>query len=244
MPLIEHNRPCHLCSDRQIFAFDAIRISSRAQMLKSHGRAYTPHMSRELEYRIALIIIAAAHLAVSQRQLRHAGAGKSAVGPRAEGLLLAVGTGSAILMFSVSVAVRLANPDWLPWMELPLSSAFRWLGVPTMIMGATLHVWGARHLARNLTITIDTVEGHTLVTTGPFRWMRHPLYTGGMVESVGVCLLLASGIVAAGALTFWLLIIIRTAREETQLQKVFGEDYVRYADRVGRFLPRSIRPSI
>jgi len=190
------------------------------------------------------MVIAAMHLAVSQRQLRHAGAGKSAVGPRAEGLLLAVGTGLAILIFSMSVAVRLANPDWLPWMELPLSSAFRWLGVPTMIMGAALHVWGARHLGRNLTITIDTVEDHTLVTTGPFRWLRHPLYTGGMVESVGVCLLLASGIVAAGALTFWLLIIIRTAREETVLRKVFGEDYVRYADRVGRFLPRSIRPPI
>lgn len=201
-------------------------------------------MSRDLEYRIALVAIASIHLAISQRQLRHAGAGESALGPRAEGAWLAAGTGMAILMFGVSVVARLANPDWLPWMELPLSSAFRWLGVPTMILGATLHVWGARHLGRNLTVTIGTIQGHTLVTTGPFRWLRHPLYTGGMVESIGVCLLLASGIVTIGAFTFWLLIIIRTPREEALLRKRFGEDYARYAEQVGRFLPRRIRPEI
>ncbi len=190
------------------------------------------------------MVIAAMHLTVSQRQLRHAGAGKSAVGPRAEGRWLAAGTGLCFLIFSASATIRLANPDWLPWLEMPLAPPWRWLGLPIMSMGAALHYWGTKHLGRNLTITISTVQGHTLVTTGPFRWLRHPLYTGGMVESLGVCLLLASGIVAAGALSFWFLVIIRTAREETILQEVFGENYVRYTERVGRFLPKSIRPEI
>ena len=199
-------------------------------------------MSRDLEYRIALIAIAAAHLAISRSQLKDSGAARPALRSRAEGAWLAAGTGVSILIFGVSVAVRLSNPDWIPWLELPMSSALRWLGVPTMILGAALHVWGARHLGRNLTVTIETVQDHALVTTGPFQWLRHPLYTGGMVESIGVCLLLASGIVAAGALSFWLLVIVRTTREEALLREAFGEDYDQYTKRVGRFLPKSIHP--
>lgn len=244
MPLIEHNRPCHLCSVQRVFYSVAASISLGTRMRKALGRVYTLPMSRDIAYRIALILIAAVHLAVSQRQFRRAGTGKSAVAPRAEGVWLAAGTGLTLFLFSASATLRLAHPDWLPWLEMPLAPPCRWLGLPLMSLGAALHYWGTKHLGRNLTVTISTVEGHTLVTTGPFRWLRHPLYTGGMVESLGVCLLLASGIVAAGALSFWLLVIVRTAREETILREVFGEDYVRYIERVGRFLPKSIHPQI
>lgn len=199
-------------------------------------------MSRELEYRIALIVVAAVHLAVSQHQLRRAGAGASAAGPRAEGFWLATGTGVFFLAFCVSATIRLLNPDWLPWLELPLSTPIRWLGLPLMSLGAALHLWGAKHLGRNLTVTISTIEGHSLVTTGPFRWVRHPLYTGGMVESLGVCLFLASGIVGASALAFWIMIVVRTPREEALLLESFGADYARYVEQVGRFLPRRLPP--
>ncbi len=201
-------------------------------------------MSRELEYRVALIVIAAVHLAFSQRQIRHAGAGKSAVGPRAEGVWLAAGTGLFFLVFCISAMLRLTNPDWIPWLEMPLAPLYRWPGLPIMAVGAGLHLWGTKHLGRNLTVTISTIQGHTLVTTGPFRWIRHPLYTGGMLESLGACLLLGSGVVTAGALGFWLLVIVRTPREEALLRKTFGLDYVRYAERVGRFVPRRFLPKI
>ncbi|MBL7646510.1 MAG: isoprenylcysteine carboxylmethyltransferase family protein [Candidatus Hydrogenedentes bacterium] len=201
-------------------------------------------MSRDLEYRIALILIAAVHLAISQRQLRRAGAGASAAGPRAEGFWLAAGTGLFFLTFCATAALRLIAPDWLPWLELPLSGPLRWLGLALMSLGAALHLWGARHLGRNLTVTISTIEGHQLVTTGPYRWIRHPLYTGGMLESLGACLLLASGIVGASALAFWILIVVRTPREEARLLETFGADYTRYAKQVGRFLPRRIPPRI
>lgn len=199
-------------------------------------------MSREIEFRIALIVVALVHLALSRRQLCGEGSVRAAFGPRAEGVALAAGAGISLLIFAASAMLRLVNPDWVPWFELPLSNGLRWLGFPIMAIGAALHLWGTRHLGENLTLTISTVQNPLLVTTGPYQWVRHPLYTGGMLESLGACLLLASGIVTAGAVSFWLLVIIRTSREEALLRESFGAEYVRYAERVGRFLPRRFHP--
>ena len=90
----------------------------------------------------------------------------------------------------------------------------------------------------NLTISISTRENHALVTTGPYRWVRHPLYTGGMVEAVGLCLLMANWLVALSAGLFWALIAYRTPMEEKELIETFGDEYRQYLQRVGRFMPK------
>ena len=107
-----------------------------------------------------------------------------------------------------------------------------------MVLGSALHLWGMAHLGKNLTISISTRAGHSLITGGPFSWVRHPLYVGGMIESLGVCLLLSNWVVALCAGAFWALVAIRTPLEEQVLRETFGEAYDIYCARVGRFLPR------
>lgn len=195
----------------------------------------------DVGYRIALAIIAIVHGACSRRYMKRARAGETVFQTRAEGRGLAVATGAAYAAYCFTVLAFMINPAWMGWSALPFPPWLRWIGAPVMAAGAALHIWGMHHLGKNLTISISTRAGHALVKSGPFRWIRHPLYTGGMVESAGVCLLLANGAVAACALAFWLLIAWRTPQEEAILEEAFGERYREYRDDTGRFLPRVLR---
>lgn len=198
-------------------------------------------MYDELSYRVTLLIVAFVQGALSRRYVKRAQAGATLFQKRAEGLPLALALGSVYAGYCLAVLVYLLNPAWMAWAALPLPAVARWIGAVIMASGAALHLWGMHHLGKNLTISISTRQGHALVTTGPYRWVRHPLYSGGMLESIGVCLLLANGAVTLSALFFWALIVWRTPREEAELLRVFGQDYSEYAIRTGRFLPRPFR---
>jgi protein-S-isoprenylcysteine O-methyltransferase Ste14 len=105
-------------------------------------------------------------------------------------------------------------------------------------MAGSLLVWTLRSLGRNLTDTVVTRQEHTLVTTGPYRWARQPFYTAAAFATVGVTLIAANAFfLVVGGLIF-LLLAVRTRKEEENLIARFGDEYRRYAERTGRFLPR------
>jgi protein-S-isoprenylcysteine O-methyltransferase Ste14 len=85
---------------------------------------------------------------------------------------------------------------------------------------------------------VVTRREHTLVTDGPYRWVRHPFY-----DAVGLSVL-ANSLVAANWFLFltggllFLLLIVRTRTEEERLLARFGDSYRAYMKRTGRFLPR------
>jgi len=192
----------------------------------------------DIHFRVALAGIAALHLVGTRAIMRRGGGGISLRQPRAEGPLLAAGAALFILGYGLSVLAYLLNPGWMAWSALPLPGMLRWCGAPLMALGAAVHLWGSHHLGANLTVTISTRERHQLITTGPYRWVRHPLYAGGMLESIGVCLLLANGAVALFAAGFWAVVAWRTRLEEAQLVAAFGGEYHRYQREVGRFVPK------
>lgn len=197
-------------------------------------------MNQDLSFRVALVLIATVQLALSRLQVRRAGAGATLLQSRAEGPWLATGTATFLLAYGGAVALRMVYPPAMDWAACSLSGALRWCGAPLMAAGALLHHWGARHLGANLTLSISTRPDHQLVTSGPFGWVRHPLYLGGAVESIGVVLLLADGAVAFAALGFWCLVALRTSKEDAILLATFGDDYRAYHARVPAWLPRPI----
>ena len=121
-------------------------------------------------------------------------------------------------------------------MRLP--AWLRWSGVGLGVVAGGLLVWTLRNLGPNLTDTVVTRRAHTLVTTGPYRWVRHPFY-----DAVGL-VIFANSLTAAnwflfsmGGLAF-ILMIVRTRREEEHLLARFGDLYRGYVESTGRFLPR------
>ena len=81
-------------------------------------------------------------------------------------------------------------------------------------------------------------EQATLVTTGPYRWIRHPMYTAALTLGVAATLITANAVMAIGGLGMFALLAARSRTEERRLIEKFGDAYRDYQRRTGRFLPR------
>jgi protein-S-isoprenylcysteine O-methyltransferase Ste14 len=142
------------------------------------------------------------------------------------------------LLLWLSPLVYLINPHWMNWSKIGLPEWARWLGVGVGILCVLGIYWLFSSIGSGITPTSATRTQHTLVTSGPYRWVRHPLYT------VGSSLFIAFGMMAdnwfiagLGILTF-ILMAIRTPKEEANLIEKFGDEYREYMKRTGRFLPK------
>ena len=112
------------------------------------------------------------------------------------------------------------------------------VGLAVGLAGAVLLVWASVLLGRLLIHEAAVREDHALIESGPYRFVRHPVYAGYLA------LLLGSG-VASLNVCLWLLwpvsllgIRIQAASEEQLLEERFGQDYERYVRRTGRLVPR------
>ena len=142
------------------------------------------------------------------------------------------------LILWLSPFVYLINPAWMAWSKIGLPEWARWLGVGVGILCDLGIYWLFSSIGSGITPTSATRTEHKLVTSGPYRWVRHPLYT------VGSSLFLSFGMMSdnwfialMGILTF-IGMAIRTPKEEANLIEKFGDEYREYMKRTGRFLPR------
>ena len=114
----------------------------------------------------------------------------------------------------------------------------RWLGAPLALGGAALFGATLRTLGPNLTDTVVTRKAHTLVTAGPYRWVRHPFYLSALLGGLGTALLSASLLILCATLLVYALLVLRTPIEERHLAERFGEPYEEYRRQVPAFWPR------
>lgn len=142
------------------------------------------------------------------------------------------------LLLWLALIASLFNPDWMTWSTYDSPDWLRWSGVLVASLCWFLLLWMFRSLGKNITDTVITRHEHQLVTHGPYRLIRHPLYTFATLFYIGIGLIIASWLVLLMAcLAFWLL-SQRTPREEAQLLARFGDDYSAYMQRTGRYFPR------
>ena len=142
------------------------------------------------------------------------------------------------LMLWLSPLVYLINPAWMAWSKIGLPESVRWLGVGFGILCVLGIYWLFSSIGAGISPTSATRKEHQLVTSGPYRWVRHPLYT------VGSSLFIAFGMMSdnwfigvLGVLAF-IGMAIRTPKEEANLIEKFGDEYREYMKRTGRFLPK------
>lgn len=160
---------------------------------------------------------------------------------RKEGLFVLATLRPIGLLLWLGVFAYLINPAWMTWSSLPLPSWLRWSGVAFFAAGIALLAGTLRQLGRNLTDTVVTRRDHTLVTGGPYHWVRHPFYDAMALLIVAMALLAANWFILVTGAVVFLLLVVRTRTEEAQLLARFGDEYRTYRDRTGRFVPR-LRP--
>ena len=131
-----------------------------------------------------------------------------------------------------------ANPAWMPWSSVPLSSSLRWAGVGIGVVGGALLIWTFRTLGSNITDTVVTRRNHTLVTTGPYRFVRHPFYVSAALAYSANTLAAANWFIGLTGVLALSLLVLRTTTEEEHLVRRFGDDYRQYMRKTGRFFPR------
>jgi protein-S-isoprenylcysteine O-methyltransferase Ste14 len=129
-------------------------------------------------------------------------------------------------------------PNRLRWAALPLPAWARWLGISLGGVTVLLFGWVHHTLGANWSMPAEIKERQTLITRGPYRWVRHPMYTTIFVWAVAFLLMSANWLV--GGLWFGLSLVAAalTPIEEAALIERFGDAYRVYMRHTGRFLPR------
>ncbi len=119
----------------------------------------------------------------------------------------------------------------------PASEATAWAGWLVTVAGLSFTVWARRHLAANWSADVTLKENHELITSGPYGWARHPIYTGLLLGFMGTALAVGRwrGVAAVGlmGLALWRKLRI----EERGMRQLFGEQYTHYAKRVSALIP-------
>jgi len=120
----------------------------------------------------------------------------------------------------------------------PLFPAQTYLGIAVFAAVLWLFYRTHRDLGRNWSVSLDVRERHTLVTTGVYASVRHPMYTGFWLMAVAQALFLPNWIAGpAGLLGFGTLFFGRVGREENMMIGAFGDEYRSYMRRTSRIVP-------
>ena len=157
---------------------------------------------------------------------------------REEGMVSKIASILGILGF-FSMLVYVINPTWLKWANLSFPIWLRWAGVVIALLGFALLQWSQVTLSNSWSDTPRMMKEQTLITSGPYHSIRHPIYTA-FILILGSTLFISSnwliGLCWAG------MTILETASrirfEESLMVEYFGDQYREYMKQTGRLFPK------
>jgi protein-S-isoprenylcysteine O-methyltransferase Ste14 len=140
------------------------------------------------------------------------------------------------------IAIVLFSTTRIPfyWLYLqPWPAGFWpfWLGASVMVAGLFFAVWAREHLGSNWSSSVTIKQDHELVITGPYRVVRHPIYTGILAGLLGTAIALSQ---LRGFIAFVLIFLmywLKLRMEEQWMHSRFGEVYATYAHRTAALVP-------
>ena len=139
---------------------------------------------------------------------------------------------SASIFTGIQLAVNGVGP------RFPAGFPWSWAGAGVFALGAVLRWWAIWHLGRFFTVNVSLAADHRVIDTGPYHLIRHPSYTGLLLQFAGFGLTL-------GTLSGWLVVVVpstlallhRIRVEERALNSHLGAAYANYAARTKKLLP-------
>ena len=142
------------------------------------------------------------------------------------------------LLFITLLVLYATYPQWMARFRLPFPIWLRCIGVCLGLASLGLLVWVQDTLGRHWSTGLVLREEHTLVTTGPYRWVRHPMYTALFAFMIALALVSANWLVVLAPVGGISLFLARIPKEEGMMIEEFGDEYRAYMERTGRLLPR------
>jgi protein-S-isoprenylcysteine O-methyltransferase Ste14 len=144
-----------------------------------------------------------------------------------------------LLVVAGFLLIFLNMPEhWLYRRLLPTAPWLPVLGIAIAVAGFAFAIWARMHIGRNWSSAVTSRVQHELIRSGPYRWVRHPIYSGLMLALLGTVLvqdqlrgIIALALVYAG----WK---IKSRLEEKMMVSTFGEQYIAYSNSTGALFPR------
>jgi protein-S-isoprenylcysteine O-methyltransferase Ste14 len=141
----------------------------------------------------------------------------------------------------VSTIAFVINSGWVAWANLPPPGWVRWTGFTIALIGFALLQWAQTTLGRSWSDTPRMMKEQVLVTNGPYRVIRHPIYTAFFLILGSTFFISANWLVGISWISMTLLeIFSRINFEENLMLEYFGDRYREYMKRTGRLLPKLI----
>ena len=132
-----------------------------------------------------------------------------------------------------SMAVRLA-----PTLHTPAPAHAATAGLIVLWLGLGIRIWAVLSLGAAFRTTVEVATNQPLVTAGPYRWVRHPSYSGLLLIMVGFGLVLGNWLALGICVLFPGLALVRRIQvEEAELSRVLGDHYRSYQTQTKRLIP-------
>jgi protein-S-isoprenylcysteine O-methyltransferase Ste14 len=139
----------------------------------------------------------------------------------------------------VSILLYAIRPIWLAWASLPLPLWLRWTGIGVALLGFALLQWAQDTLGKNWSDTPRMMKGQSLITSGPYEFIRHPIYTAFLLILGSILLISANWLIGMAWIGMTIFeVASRIHFEENLMLEFFGEQYREYMQRTGQLLPR------
>ena len=196
-------------------------------------------MSQENQIRLAVFLMMAVSFIISGYFRRKADLNDQKTTFEEENpTLLKLRSIGALLTYG-SILLYFIYPPLMAWGQLEvLPMAVRWGAVAVLILLIPAFYWIFSSLANNISPTVAIRSKHELVISGPYRWIRHPLYTFGFIMIMAICAALANWFIFTMAILTWIPLAMRTPLEEARLIETFGDEYREYMEQTGRYFPK------
>jgi len=181
-------------------------------------------------YKSILLAIAAACLWLSQPAFSSDDAKRDKKSDRNSILVI-------LIMTCISVVSAVSEWAYLNHAE-EYAVSITVMGAFLLVTGISIRVWAIQTLGKHFTATVTLTEGHQLVRSGPYQWVRHPSYLGAFMAIIGAPVFLNAGwatVIAAVSMT--IAYYLRIGVEEKMLSSYFGAQYKDYKKHTKRIIP-------
>jgi protein-S-isoprenylcysteine O-methyltransferase Ste14 len=146
-----------------------------------------------------------------------------------------------ILLLAVWLACTHRLGGWWSASILPAGLWLDWFGIALVLAGFALTFWARAVLGGNWSGSVTIKVEHELIRTGPYRWVRHPIYTGILTAVAGNALVLNEWRGIISLFLIWIGLTIKRRKEEQFMRQTFGAQYDDYAHRTGAIFPTVLR---
>ena len=216
----------------------SVRCSRAAWRPDRPGPVFPGPRAADVFRWLALVVLAGT-IGISGSYRLRARAATGTIPRSREPLRLIAGRLLVALPLFGGVLAYIVSPGLMAWSSYSGPEWLRWFGVVLGIASMLSARWVLRAIGANVSETILTKSAHQLVTHGPYRWIRHPLYTTGVMLFAALGLIAANWFILAFAVIALLAIrFVVVPMEERELIAHFGAAYEEYRRGTGAMTPR------